>query len=153
MPDLELVRSQWAVGRLFMMWAESDLNIWINKFCPRIHGYRYTQKHWSSMIRNVWKSETFFTISSPGRRGVGGLSLWLGSGNNPLWEVYLIQFTINGWCKNRFWWLFHQFYCSTCSVLSGPHAVAHFPLITIPRLASPRANNLPRDENNYLRHF
>lgn len=115
MPDLELVRSQWAPGCweiIYDVRYKSDLNIWINKFCPRIHGYRYTQKRWSSMIRDVWKSETFFTISSPGRQGVGGLGLW--RGNNPLWEVYLIQFTINGWCKNRFWWQFHQFYCSTC---------------------------------------
>ena len=49
---------------------------------------------------------------------------------------------------------FINFTARHVSVLSGPHAVAHFPpLITIPRLASPRANNLLRDENNYLHRF
>lgn len=131
MPDLELVRSQWAPGCweiIYDVRYKSDLNIWINKFCPRIHGYRYTQKRWSSMIRDVWKSETFFTISSPGRQGVGGLSLWLGSGGITLYGRFIwSNLQLMADVRIGFDGSFINFTARHVSVLCGPHAVAHFP--------------------------
>ena len=84
----------------------------------------------SSKIRTVWKSDTFFTISSSGcRRRLETLTR---QRSNPLWAVYLIQYTINGCYKNRFWWEFSSilllYICVSCldptqSLLSlpGPH--------------------------------
>ena len=85
----------------------------------------------SSKIRTVWKSDTFFTISSSGcRRRLETLTR---QRSNPLWAVYLIQYIqLMAAIRIGFDGSFHQFYCFTsvcpvwtahraCSPLPGPH--------------------------------
>ena len=96
----------------------------------------------SSKIRTVWKSETFFTISSSGcRRRLETLTR---QRSNPLWAVYLIQYTINGCYKNRFWWEFSSILLLYICVLCGPHTEPALPPWS-PSLAqaSPRAAIYP----------
>ena len=116
----------WTVGRLFMMWGKSDLNIWINKFCPRIHGYRYTQKRWFLKDKTVWKSDTFFTISSSGcRRRLEKLTR---QRSNPLWAVYLIQYIqLMAAIRIGFDGSFINFTALHLCVLSGPHTEPALP--------------------------
>ena len=98
----------------------------------------------SSKIRTVWKSETFFTISSSGRQGVGVLRRWLGSGVTLYGRFIWSNIQLMAAIRIGFDGIFINFTALHLCVLSGPHTEPALPPWS-PSLAqaSPRAAIYP----------
>ena len=99
----------------------------------------------SSKIRTVWKSETFFTISSSGRQGVGVvLRRWLGSGVTLYGRFIWSNIQLMAAIRIGFDGSFHQFYCFTSvSCVDRTQSLLSPPWSPSLAQASPRAAIYP----------